>query len=202
MHRVVGKNKFLNDMIRVISPKFGLGVSQRVRIGLLAALMSWTVCAEGGWAMNVGPAVRTLAEAGVTVPVGYQMAKLEVDAGENFKDLADPLEGAQVFIALSVANAATAPGGGDSDLLDFSGGDTHVVGVNPVAAAAGLNDLLGLDSIVGTAPISPRAEPKFQTYEGESESALYPAGPVRLGPPTFHEGYARSPARLLCCFCP
>jgi hypothetical protein len=189
VHRVVGKNKFLNDMIRVVSPKFGLGVSQRVRIGLLAALMSWTVCAEGGWAMNVGPAVRTLAEAGVAVPPGYQMAKLEVDAGENFKDLADPLEGAQVFIALSVANASErSTGGGDSDLLDFGGGDTHVVGAKPVAAAAGLDDLLGLGSIVGTSPINPRAEPKFQTYEGESESAVYPGGPVRLGPPTFHEG--------------
>lgn len=186
--QVAGKNKFLNELIRIISPKFGLHVPQQVRIGLLAAMVAWSVCAEG-WGANINPAIHTLAEAGVTVPAGYHMAEVHVPPGESYKDIADPLEGALLRITQSIATDAgrTASTQG-SDLLSFDDSFLGAASSTSPAAVAGLDDLLGLRAEESSS-FNPRAAPSSQIYEGELESAIFPAGPVQLAPPTFHEGY-------------
>lgn len=186
--QVAGKNKFLNELIRIISPKFGLHVPQQVRIGLLAAMVAWSVCAEG-WGANINPAIHTLAEAGVTVPAGYHMAEVHVPPGESYKDIADPLEGALLRITQSIATDAgrTASTQG-SDLLSFDDSFLGAASSTSPAAVAGLDDLLGLRAEESSS-FHPRAAPSSQIYEGELESAIFPAGPVQLAPPTFHEGY-------------
>jgi len=191
VHKVVGKNKLLNELIRIISPKFGLRVPLQIRLSLLAAMISWGVCAEGGWANNVNPAVRTLAEAGVTVTPGYQMTPVRVPPGDNFKDIADPLEGAHTFIAQSISNAkggvdaAPPVASGSLITLGFETGEGSVSAA-AAAPAAGYSDLLDLSS--GPA-LNPRVPPRAKVYEGEDFSAVFPNGPVMMCPPTFHEGY-------------
>jgi hypothetical protein len=194
LNQVIGKNKSLNEMIRIISPKFGLRVSQQVRIGLLAALISWSVCG-GSWASNVNPAIHTLAEAGVTVPPGYHMADVNVPPGEGFKDIADPLEGAHSRIAQSIAAESSRKQPVADDLLDF--GDSSGAGdATMPTSALGHEDLLDLglsggstSGATGGGTFNPRTMPNNQIYEGEDESAVFPAGPVQLKPPTWHEGY-------------